>query len=443
MNPGNEHASNPAGRDSPDPAGRSRRGADGDVDALAVCTPGLEHLLDAELEALGVRRRRIVRGGVELAGLRQRQLYAANLWLRCATRVLVRVGAFRASSFAELEAGAARLDWARFVPPGVPVSFRVTSHRSRLHHTAAVAERLATAADAPLDTPADHHDDEGSPVVGPARFVVRLDADRCTISADSSGEPLYHRGWRREVARAPLRPTLAAATLAAIGWGQAPAGTRRLLVDPFCGSGTIPIEAALAASRRPSPVDRDFAFTRWADFAPGTWASVQATPGAGDGPQDGLPVIACADRDAGAVAATLANAARAGVEDLIGASVAAVGDLAPPSEVAGEERLGPDDVGWVVTNPPWGGRISGGGDLRDLYATFGRVVSERFGGWRVALVVADRHLAAHTGLSLHEVLRTTSGGQPVVVLVTPPLGSDRAGARRQRGQRGQRPARPG
>lgn len=404
-----------------------------------MCTPGLEHLLDAELAALGVRRRRIVRGGVELAGLRQRQLYAANLWLRCATRMLVRLGAFRASSFAELEAGAARLDWARFVPDGAAVSFRVTSHRSRLHHTTAVAERLAATAGAPLDTSADHHDDEESTDGGPARFVVRLDGDRCTISADSSGEPLYHRGWRREVAKAPLRPTLAAATLAAIGWGRAPAGSRRLLVDPFCGSGTIPIEAALAAAGRPSPVGRNFAFTTWADFAPGTWASVQAAgPAAGPDDESHL-LVACADRDAGAVAATRANAARAGVGDLVEADVAAVGELAPPPDAP----PGPDDLAWVVTNPPWGGRIGGGGDLRDLYATFGRVVSERFVGWRVAMVVADRHLAAHTGLSLHEVVRTTSGGQPVVVLVTPPLGSDPSGARRQRGRRGQRAARPG
>lgn len=434
-----------------------RRGAGerhaGDVDAIAVCTPGLERLVDAELEALGVRRRRVVRGGVELGGLRQRQLYATNLWLRCATRVLVRAGSFSARSFADLEAGAARIDWARFVPPGAPVSLRVTSHRSRLHHTGAIAERLAAAAGAPLATSDDHHDDETAVGPQPARFVVRLDADRCTISADSSGEPLYHRGWRREVAKAPLRPTLAAAALAATGWPHDPPTGRRMLVDPFCGSGTIAIEAALAASGRPPSVGRSFACTTWSDFAPGTWASVAGGVGmaagtAGDtaGGHDGVDtdrgatdavVVRCADRDAGAVAATTANAARAGVADLVVASVAAIGDLEPPPG----DPPGPDDSAWVVTNPPWGGRL-GGGDLRDLYASLGAVLTERFTGWRVALVVADRHLAAHSGLSLHEAVRTTAGGQPVVVLVTPALGSDRRAAQRRPARRAPRRARP-
>jgi putative N6-adenine-specific DNA methylase len=457
-------------------SGRAGQRGAGDVDALVVCTPGIEALLDGELEALGIKRRRVVRGGVEVTGLRQRQLYAANLWLRCATRVLVRMGSFRASTFAELEAGADRLDWQQFVPDGSSISFRVTSHRSRLHHTGAVAERLATAAGAPLADADDRHDDE-SPASrrtsDPARFVVRLDVDRCTISADSSGEPLHHRGWRRQVAKAPLRPTLAAAALAAVGWPSGavpnhpggtgrsglpddagpppPNGGRRLLVDPFCGSGTIAIEAALAAAGLPSTRERSFAFTTWADFAPGTWASVQAAGPAsasltsarhdaadGGGGGGGLRLM-CADRDAGAVAATQANATRAGVSGLIEANVAAVGDLVPP---AGPPP-GPDDVAWVVTNPPWGGRLGGGGDLRDLYATLGRVLTERFAGWRVALVVADRRLAAHTGLSLHEVVRTTSGGQPVVVLVTPPLGSDRGAARRRRAHRGSPTARRG
>lgn len=429
----------------------------GDVDAIAVCTPGLEHLVDAELEALGVRRRRVVRGGVELGGLRQRQLYAANLWLRCATRVLVRAGSFSARTFADLEAGAARIDWARFVPPDTPISLRVTSHRSRLHHTGAIAERLATAAGAPRATSDDHHDDETATGPQPARFVVRLDADRCTISADSSGEPLYHRGWRREVAKAPLRPTLAAAALAATGWPHDPQTGRRLLVDPFCGSGTIAIEAALAASGRPPSVGRSFACTTWSDFAPGTWASVAGGAGIAAGKPAGMAagasashdeadtdpaatdalVVRCADRDAGAVAATTANAARAGVSDLVGASVAAIGDLEPPPGAA----PGPDDSAWVVTNPPWGGRL-GGGDLRDLYASLGAVLTERFTGWRVALVVADRHLAAHSGLSLHETVRTSAGGQPVVVLVTPPLGSERRAARRRPARRAPRRARP-
>lgn len=416
---------------------------------MAVCPPGVEPLLDAELAAMGIARRNVVRGGVEV-NLRPRQLYAANLWLRTATRVLVRVATFDVHDFATLERNAATVNWRQWVPTGAQVTFRVSSHRSRLDHTRAIAERLAAAAGAPLATgTADwadggsSYDDEGAPPAGPpaARFVARIDRNRCTLSADSSGEPLYQRGWRRQVAKAPLRPTLAAAMLAAVGWpaqglpeqGQPEQGQpeqggsssgRLMLVDPFCGSGTVAIEAALSGSGRPPSTGsvpgstRSFAFESWDDFAPGTWASVrgEASQRLADAAGIDLTVMA-SDRDAGAVAATTANASRAAVGHLVAATPSAVSALEPPPG----PPPGPNDTAWVVTNPPWGGRIASGGDLRDLYATFGNVMRARFTGWRVAMLVADRHLAAHSGLGLHEALRTTAGGQPVQLLVTGPL----------------------
>jgi len=251
--------------------------------------------------------------------------------------------------------------------------------------------------------------------------VVRVDRDRFTISADSSGEPLYHRGWRRQVAKAPLRPTVTAAVLAAIGWpGDATPGGRQLLVDPMCGSGTLAIEAARWACGLPPAVGddpdtpRSYAFEHWADFAPGTWASVtgEATARRTATDRGRVSVLAC-DRDAGAVAATTANARRAGVDAELDVHRDALSAAEPPEG----PPPGPGDTAWVVTNPPWGGRVSGG-DLRDLYATLGNVVRQRFAGWRVAMVVADRHLAAHSGLGLHDVLTTTSGGQTVHVLAT-------------------------
>ncbi len=405
-----------------------------DFDTLAVCAPGVEPLLDAELAALGIRRRRVVRGGVE-AVMRQRQLYAANLWLRTATRVLVRVETFGAGTFHELERNAALIDWQRWIPAGAAVSFRVTSHRSRLDHTVAIAERLAAASGAELATTGDRRDDESPDDSAPvARFVVRLDRNQCTLSADSSGEPLHHRGWRRQVAKAPLRPTLAAAMLAAVGWptNPSPAG-RVMFADPFCGSGTLAIEAALAATGQPPSPGRTFAFMDWADFAAGTWASVTAVSSLDDGP---VPLIVAADRDAGAVAATVANAGRAGVAELLSVTCASVSAFAPPPG----PPPGPDDVAWVVTNPPWGGRLDSGGDLRDLYATFGQVMRERFTRWRVAMLVTDRHLAAHTGLGLDHALVTTSGGIGVQLLVTGPIGEKRDGPRRRRAPGG--PTRP-
>ena len=360
----------------------------------------------AELTEQGVRIRRTFRGGVEF-GASDRQLYTANLWTRTATRIVVRVAAFTASSFSALDAALAEVEWERWMPAGTCPSVRVSSTASRLYHTGAVAERVAAAVGTELGD-------------GPL-IVVRLVHDRVMVSVDSSGEPLHRRGWRLQTAKAPLRETLAAAAVLAAGWDRAAP-----LVDPFCGSGTIAIEAALIAAGLPPGGGRPFAFQAWPSFAPGTWASVAGVPQPPGSQAPGSqtagprtpgpppPPIIAADRDAGAVEATRANAARAGVASLVDARQASVSELVPP----------PGGPGWLVTNPPYG-RRTGGGDLRDLYARLGAVVTERFGGWHVALLVADGRLAGSTGLALSTTLSTDNGGIPVRLMTggPPPPGS--------------------
>ena len=345
---------------------------------LAVCAPGVEDLCLAELQGLGVRVRRGFRGGVEFSAT-DRQLYAANLWSRTANRIVVRVARFTASHFSDLEAAARDVDWSTWVPDGTTPTMRVTSTSSRLSHTGAVAERLSAVAGR-------------GPGEGPL-LVVRLIHDRVTMSIDSSGDPLYQRGWRHDAAKAPLRETLAAALLLVSGWDRTSP-----LIDPMCGSGTIAIEAALLAAGIAPGAGRRFAFQDWPSFAPGTWASVAAVPGAGP-----IPEIVASDRDQGAVGAARANAERAGVSASIDIRHAPMSALVPPEG-------GP---GWLVCNPPYGHRVAGGGDLRDLYAAFGSVVRERLPGWRGTLLVADSRLARHSGLDLDERLRTTNGGIPV------------------------------
>jgi putative N6-adenine-specific DNA methylase len=221
----------------------------------------------------------------------------------------------------------------------------------------------------------------------------------------------------------------------ASGWDRASP-----LIDPLCGSGTIAIEAALLAAGRPPGVGRRFAFEDWPSFQPGTWASVTGSAGAAGaagaagsaaagaagsaGAAASPGPIFARDRDAGAVRAARANAARAGVSDLIDIDRASVSELAAP----------PGDHGWLVSNPPYGKRVAGG-DLRDLYARLGDVARTRLPGWTVALLVAEERMAAQTGLVLEERLRTENGGIPVRVLVGP------ASARPARSGRAARSAR--
>jgi putative N6-adenine-specific DNA methylase len=237
-------------------------------------------------------------------------------------------------------------------------------------------------------------------------FVVRFLHDRCTVSADSSGALLTYRGYRQALAKAPLRENLAAAVLLGSGWnGQAP------LVDPMCGAGTIPIEAALIA-RRIAPglasADRQprrYAFREWPNFDRAVWEAVVERAMAEMLPGAGIPIHG-SDRDAGALEATHDNAQRAGVLPDLTLRVHPLSALEPPP--------GP---GWLVSNPPYGLRVGESRALRDLYAALGRVAREELPGWRVALLSAERSLEAQVKLPFAEALRTRNGGIPVRLVV--------------------------
>jgi putative N6-adenine-specific DNA methylase len=371
---------------------------------LAVCAPGVEPLTATELGELGVRIRRTFRGGVEFSAT-DRQLYAANVWLRTANRIVVRAGlAFTARTFTELQRQMGTLPWDRWIGEGRRPQVRVTSVSSHLFHTGAVAERV----EAMLAT-----GDRPGPLV-----VVRLMHDRVLVSVDSSGAPLFRRGWRLDGATAPLRETLAAAAVLASGWDR-----RSPLVDPFCGSGTIPIEAALLAAGAAPGRGRSFAFQEWPSFQPGTWASVagaaQRDAGAAQRDAGGeTPPIVGADRDEAAIGAATSNAARAGVS--IDWRHGLVSSIAPG------EGVGP---GWILSNPPYGKRASAD---RGLYARFGGVVRARFAGWTVGLLVAEPRVVTPTGLAWREALRTTNGGIPVSLLLADAASSPPAGGRSKR-----------
>jgi putative N6-adenine-specific DNA methylase len=228
---------------------------------------------------------------------------------------------------------------------------------------------------------------------------VRIEHDTCTLSVDTSGEPLHRRGHRQETGRAPLRESLAAALLLASGWeGRVP------LVDPFCGAGTIAIEAALLARDRAPGRQRGFAFEAWRDFDAALWQQLRAEADARAARAPAPPPILACDRDAGAVAAAHANARRAGVE----ADVQILQRTLSALDV-------PPGPGFIVTNPPHGVRLRSG-DLRDLYARFGQVLRARCPGWQVALLSADPRAHAAAGLPLEAHGTLVHGGLRLAIV---------------------------
>jgi len=358
---------------------------------FAVTAPGLEPFTFEELRLLDLLPATQEPGGVLFQG-DLAALYRANLHLRTASRILARLGNFfYATTFPELEQRLSRLPWERFLAPRQPVAIRVTCHKSKLYHSDAVARTVSSALEQRLEAPSPilkASDESDRP---PQLVLVRLAEDKCTVSVDSSGTLLHKRGYRQAVAKAPLRETLAAALLLASGWDLASP-----LLDPFCGSGTIPIEAALLALGIPPGIDRRFAFMDWPGYDDVLWQTIHASIPTLHGQS---PVILASDRDAGAIKMAQANAERAGVADAIEFKCQAVSSVTPPPR-----------EGWVVTNPPYGLRVSQGKDLRNLYAQFGNVLHQKCPGWSLSVLCSDLVLLGQMKVKLDTSLSLVNGG---------------------------------
>ncbi|MEL6914738.1 MAG: class I SAM-dependent RNA methyltransferase [Pseudomonadota bacterium] len=353
-----------------------------------VCIPGLEDALQEEVTELGFGPASRVHGGVEIRGSWE-DAWRANLWLRGATRVLVRLGSFPARTLSDLERRGAAFPWARYLAPREPVRLDVTCRKSKIAHAGAAAAKLERALRV-----------AHIPVAAQAAVTlkIRIERDACHVSVDTSGEGLHKRGHKEAVGKAPLRETMAALILRQAGYMPG-----EPLVDPFCGSGTIPLEAADIASGRAPGRARRFAFERLPSFNAARFRLL---------PRERAGVAARCfgyDRDAGAIRNAVANAARAGLDCTFAAQP--VGALEPPT----------DRPGLVICNPPYGTRIGEVKALHALYATLGERLGA-FEGWRVAILTSEAGLARATGLDFApEGAAIAHGGLKVWLFQAGPL----------------------
>lgn len=354
------------------------------LNIFAVVSPGLENVCARELAGLGMVEIRIVTGGVEFAGT-LRDLYRANLWLRSASRILVRIGEVKCRDFPALFRKALRLPWGRFIRPSTRLRVRASSKTSRLHHTGRIAATVADACDHALGRQEPSDD-------GPEQLILaRFENDSCVLSVDSSGELLHRRGYRLQGGHAPLRETLAAGILLHLGWaGSSP------LVDPMCGSGTFPVEGALLACNRPPGRHRLFGFMDWPRYRPGLW---QALLVEADGVARPLPVaVRGFDRSEEVVAVARTNAERAALDGLEFRPV----ELSRLPVFSGR--------GLVFCNPPYGARLESGRDLRPLYREISSAFRQHFSGWQGALLSPDESLVRASEMPWREVCILDNGG---------------------------------
>jgi putative N6-adenine-specific DNA methylase len=342
----------------------------GDFEIFLVAPPGLESALGAEARAMAFIDPTPVPGGVEVRG-GWPEVWRANLEIRGASRVLARIGAFRANHLAQLDKRARKFPWGDFLRPDVPVRVEVSCKRSRIYHSGAAQQRIETAI----------REELGASIAADAELLIkaRIDDDLCTVSIDTSGESLHKRGHKEAVGKAPMRETLASLFLRQCGYD----GTEPV-VDPMCGSGTLVIEAAeIAAGLKPGR-SRRFAFEQLVGFDATAWQRLRDS---GRGAKPAVRFFG-SDRDAGAIRMSRANAERAGVAEFTEFQQHAVSDLAPPD--------GPP--GLVMVNPPFGTRIGDKKPLHALYGALGQTLLTRFAGWRVGLVTTEASLAKTTGL---------------------------------------------
>lgn len=336
---------------------------------FAVTAPGLEPLCHGELESLGLTGA-AVEGGVEFSG-RLQAAYLANLSLRTANRILLRLHEFRATNFRALAQEAAAWPWELFIAPGAPLRIHVTTHHCRLHHSDAIAERVQNAITERLSA------FSVAQARLPLQIFIRGADDRFTASLDSSGENLYRRGIKTHAGTAPLRETLAAAALMLAGYsGEA------FLLDPMCGAGTFALEAALMAKHLPPGGLRDFAFMAWPGFRPPQWDFLKRTADA-KAIRLSTPRIMASDNDPGACRALEECVGRHGLADAVSVSCRDFFDIDP--------RDLTDRPGLIALNPPYGRRLGTRAQHAMLLRNVFQVLQEKYRGWKAVLI------APHTG----------------------------------------------
>ena len=346
---------------------------------ISPCHFGLESVLKRELLDLGIEVTAVEDGKVHFQGTEQ-DICRANIFLRTAERVLVNAGTFRAESFDELFEGTRAIDWASFLPQDAKVWVtKANSVKSKLFSPSDIQRIIKKAIVEKLKV---QYRTETIPESG-AEYPLRVSIlkDTVTIGIDSSGVSLHKRGYRTDTVKAPISETLAAALLLLTPWKS-----DRILVDPFCGSGTFPIEAAMIACGIAPGLEREFTAEKWTGLIPKKCWYEASSEAFSMQKEDAECDIQGYDIDPASIRAARENASRAGVLEKIHLQVRDVKELSHPKK-----------YGFIVTNPPYGERISEKAELPALYHTLG----ERFralDSWSMYLITSYEDAVRDLGL---------------------------------------------
>ena len=323
------------------------------IELIAPCHFGLEAVLKREILDLGYEISSVEDGRVTFQGDAE-AVCRANIFLRTAERVLLKVGSFQAVSFEELFEKTKALPWEAYIPKdGKFWVTKASSVKSRLFSPSDIQSVMKKAMVRRLQ---EHYHMEWFPEDGPEYPVrVFLMKDQVTVGIDTSGASLHKRGYREVSGKAPITETLAAALIMLTPWRG-----DRILVDPFCGSGTFAIEAAMMAANIAPGMNRSFTAEKWTNLIPKKlwYDTVDEASDLIRAPEE--TDIQGYDADEDVIRIARRNAAEAGVEHMIHFQRRDVRDLSHPKK-----------YGFIITNPPYGERLEDKKDLPELYRAFG------------------------------------------------------------------------
>ncbi len=345
--------------------------------------PGIEQLCFAELSRLGVplTEAGISNGGIAFNG-RVHDCYLANLKLRTANRILMRLATFTASNFRQLEKKLSDFPWELYLHRDAPCELNVTSRHSRLIHTDAIAQRFKKSLENRLKPAAIAAETNHNPPVRISQQIfVRAENDLFTVSIDSTGELLHKRGLKIQGGRAPVRETIAAAILCLAGYQPG-----ELLIDPMCGSGTFSLEAAMITNHIPAGWYREFAFMDWPVFKPSRWKHIRREAEKTIMPIS-EPVIFASDINPENTRNLKQVVFENHLSDTINVVSSDFFDLQPQNiEGMGKQQ------GLIVLNPPYGRRLGSKDSSENMFDQIGKKLKKDFTGWKVALLVPDKRL---------------------------------------------------
>lgn len=326
------------------------------INLIATTTFGLEAVLKREAINLGLKNIKVSDGKVEFTG-DESDIVKANLWFRCAGRIWIKIGEFKALTFDELFEKTKALPWGDWIPEDGKFTVIGKSVKSTLFSISdcqaivkkAVVEKLK------MKYNVDWFDETGAEY----KIQVALLKDIATLTIDTSGSGLHKRGYRANALDAPLKETLASAMIQLSYWRK-----DRILVDPFCGSGTIPIEAAMIARNIAPGLNRKFACEDWKLIDKKLWkkARMEAYKSID---YNYMPQIYGSDIDSDAIEIAKENAQKAGVDDCITFETKACQDI---------KLVG--DYGVLIANPPYGERLGELKEVENVYRALGRIMSD-------------------------------------------------------------------